>query len=502
MSKPALGISILVMSAPHDRVTAALTAQLRPNDELLFIPTAAPSLLDPTIAEAGAKCVNRHILLVHANECLQPSLEALRTELTQNPDGHRSVSVLLPHVASDLAIRRPELRVIDAEDLDEEIRFASCIRFATDPVMRHDASHALRHRLMLSLETVEAYPHSATAWLDSAGLYLALRQWSNAEASARHALLRASEEQSLDASQIIAHAMFRMLRYRQLNEHLRTARLTDQESAPALYYGARAHLVQNHITLAHDLLDYSLKLPWDGRYTSPDHAAEVARQLLRAEIHVHTLRDQEALEALNDLPDTALLQSSAALSITQILKRVGKPLEALHTLRPALSDRDYAPVANRLAGELQFELGNYLESDHHYEVAWDAGEQNPDLFVAWIKTCEGLADPERIQSVYEKYSVIGHTSVPMLVQWGREFDERGETDNARNCFAEALRRAPDQPDLYFSLGDLLMRSGQVGDAAFLFESGLKLRNDETAQVSHRQCLQELGLGHRSDDRAA
>lgn len=366
-----------------------------------------------------------------------------------------------------------------------------------------DAKHALQHRLVSALEWVEEQPEAPTPWTEAAGVFLASGQFGHAEATGRHAMLRSVGDERLDAGQIVAAALMHNRKHAQLLEHVRTELSLGHETRTLHYIVARSYLQARQFNQALYHIDECLALPDGPILTFETDWAFSAPEILKAEILVRMTRLGEAMAIMEQLDDEALATPRAGLVMAMGLSNLGHWAEALHAVQPAIPYRQTHAEATHLAAQALRQVGQLEASADAYRRAWEAGITDSATFSEWVRVCEVLGDSERLNEAYRVFGETGDANSPMLLAWGRDFDAAGDTEKARNCFAEALRRAPLDPAPYFALGDLLMRTEAYLDAAHVFESGLRLDPDRTDIITLRAaCLSRAGISAGAERAAA
>lgn len=395
-------------------------------------------------------------------------------------------------------VRRPEVRLVHQHAPSVRQSILTDIVLPTAKLEPDECRDVCAARLAMTLEWLESDPDNPTAWLDAAGLYEAFGKDNRAEAAARHALNRALGWEAVDATQTLSRTLLRNGRLQQVLDLVRVQHALGNQSAFSLYAAACAHLRLGNMPAALLFANECVRAPAEPGLTGDPGLAAISRFVLRAEVLTHMGQYDAALEALLALPDGAIASPQGSYVLALVLHRMDRPEEAREALSPALSADDNLD-ALRMAAMLALEAEDYAESVEYFERAWDAGSNDFELFVKWIQAAEKLGDIPRIEHAFRRYSEVSDVTIPMLLEWGKGFAGDGEETRAESCFTEALRRAPENAETYFALAELLAQSGNFGDAAHLYESGLRLRpQDARAWRRHSECLAELGLGRSAE----
>ncbi|MBZ0214755.1 MAG: hypothetical protein K8H99_13220, partial [Nitrospirae bacterium] len=102
--------------------------------------------------------------------------------------------------------------------------------------------------------------------------------------------------------------------------------------------------------------------------------------------------------------------------------------------------------------------------------------------------------PIALNACYEAYAQANTPTPQMWVNWGRVHEALDKPQSAYDCYAEAMKAAPQDPNACFNAADLLYRLGMHHEAAVLYQNGLQLDSMKPeGWFCLGNCLAQLGL---------
>lgn len=147
-------------------------------------------------------------------------------------------------------------------------------------------------------------------------------------------------------------------------------------------------------------------------------------------------------------------------------------------------------VAHRQAGDHEAAEEAYLEA-----LELDGSELAARSNLALLYRRQGrLGEAERMRRAVEGY----RSRNPFhLYSRGRQAVEGGALDEAVRLFTRAVRRAPEQAELHFALGDALYRAGRLERAAESLQRAVELVRDSERRLHYERALEAVGALLRS-----
>ncbi len=140
--------------------------------------------------------------------------------------------------------------------------------------------------------------------------------------------------------------------------------------------------------------------------------------------------------------------------------------------------RDQAIEASRTAESMAPELmetlwarglileitANYQEAQAKYQSAIQINDKIPDLHVSLGRTYRALQDPEKAIEEFNRANALNPSDPTPLTLIARTYANQGEYGPAIQYASDALKNAPNDPDMYGNLGWLLYHNFQYSDA--------------------------------------
>lgn len=178
---------------------------------------------------------------------------------------------------------------------------------------------------------------------------------------------------------------------------------------------------------------------------------------------------------------------------SQALAAVGDGPGAISALDPIRAAELLRPCLRALAEACAMRT-DWPTASTCFERAWRMQPEDVDSWLGWVNAAQGGRRPDDVLHAFEAYAEHQVPTGEMLVDWGRALAEAGRSDQAVDCFAEAMRRDPSDANAGFNLGDLLYRQGAYLDAAQMYEHALRLQPGHAdGWFTLGNCFAQLGI---------
>lgn len=486
------GITYAVAQSIESGRLQHITHFLRPHDEVIFITPEQASDVVGSHAAIMQKALNDWVFVVFPYEDIPSVVEqAVHEVALDSQPCIYSIRVQLPHSAGSDVIAQFEPRLLHRDADVTKVLPLSALELKTAAMLKADMTSAVLHRLSPLISQIERGEESFTIWKNAGILQFCLRNYNLAVGALQKAHLRATREQMKETGQLLLRAHYLHGNYSQATELARTLKKLNAETQESLYYLALVNLKQKNYGKSLAAIDACLEMQ-PIRSLASDVSITTSRirtfrALLLSEMGV----TQQAIDELVNVDAEQLGEPIARYTMASILSKLDRGQTALNYLEPVMRDPEFGARACQLAAVIFFRSGDYDSSTQFYRLAWSQGLNDTEMAQRWISACEHLGSPERLNEAIQTCSSISEIAQSFIQQ----FDSSQQSAVSR--LTHAIHENPQSATSYFTLGEILVSSGNTLDGIHLLEAGLKIES-ERPDVWHRVAQGYSTLGMSSE----
>ncbi len=352
--------------------------------------------------------------------------EATAKSVLEIAPNHVGARIMLGSIAGDAGNREGE-----ALDLLQKV--------VRDPTIRAQASDA---------ELVDAYTLLGK-------LHLAATRLSQAEEAFAAALKL--NPQAIAGLVGNGELLYRSGRYSEAETRFSTARTADESNLDAKIGVAKTWLALERAKEAKDLLVQVIATdPKDSR---------AQYWLGRVEESLgHKKEAQAAFEKAISLATKADAGVTAYVGLSHLLASMDKTDEATKKLAEAAEKYPNSAELSKARGDIALSTGKYEDAREQYEQALKKSSDDLQTMFQLGTTLRRMRAYDEAAAVFDKIGKIDKEFPGLALERGLYFEETGQRDQALQMYAEALKKAPNDPDLKLRVGSTQVIAGHPKEA--------------------------------------
>ncbi len=371
--------------------------------------------------------------------------EATARSVLEVAPKHVGARVLLASIAGDAQNREGE-----ALDLLQKV--------VTDPSIRSHASDA---------ELVDAYTQLGK-------LHLAATRLSQAEEAFAAALkLNPQAVAGLIGN---GELFYRSARFSEAETRFSAARTADESSTPAAIGVAKTWLALERAKEAKELLDKVIA-------TNPKDA--LAQYWLGRVLESLGLRkeSQAAFEKSIELATKADTGVPAYVGLSHLLASMDKTAEAQKKLAEAAEKYPNSAELSKARGDIALQAGKYEDAREQYTEALKKSSDDLGIKFQLGTTLRRMRAYDEAAAVFDQIAKVDKEFPGLALERGLYFQETGQSDQALQMYAEALKKAPDDLDLKLRVAATQVIAGHAEKAEPLLKDIVSARPN-SAEANH------------------
>ena len=152
--------------------------------------------------------------------------------------------------------------------------------------------------------------------------------------------------------------------------------------------------------------------------------------------------------------------------------------EAIDSLHEALSHQVDTPMVHAILGDCHHQIKQYIDAKNEYLIALQHDEHLIEAWSGLGYVYSDMGDSAQAMKCFQKAYSYEPFNDDHLYNLASEYWKINEKEKALDCLLEIEKKQPDDPDLYFFLGDLLADMDRYDEAICYLRLGLRRTNND------------------------